>query len=127
MLDTVLPKRIEEGKYKVLFTEYTPKEVQSSGETKEYTEVLFKTDDSVRVEPLKFIVFPNPKTMNYVLGAIKTQLNLENKDYTAKEIFDAAVGQELDIVISYNEYGMNIALHDSNYQTESVNPEDVDV
>lgn len=53
-----------------------------------------------------------PSNIKYLGTSLRQQLNLADEDMELSEILEQAKGKDIFGVISYNEYGLNIALHE---------------
>lgn len=126
MLDTVLKKRLAEGAHKATFEKYEDRKVEvmtdeTNSVMRENIAMQLKLDDRTLTQ----VAFPS--NLSYYLSCLRTQLQLgDDKDYTAKEILDLAVGKEIEIYITYTtEYGMNVAFHNAEQSAPAI--EDVEV
>lgn len=102
-LQTTIEKKLPEGVHIALLKSYENVENEKGGylrctwdlNGREVTEIIF------------------PKSANYFFGCLRKQLAMEDEDVTYAELLETAKDISINLYISYNNYGRNVAYHDS--------------
>lgn len=102
LLSTTIKKRLTAGKYPMTIKSFKEFENDKGG----YLQLVLSLPD----REIKQNFFPS--NLSYLGKNLRDQLDLENEDMDLQEILEASVNQEIFGIVSYNEYGLNIALHE---------------
>lgn len=102
LLNTQIKKRLLPGKYPMKIKHYEEFTNDKGG----YLQIVLVLPD----REIKQNFFQS--NLDYLGKTLRDQLSLENEDMDLEEILKKAKGKEIFGVVSYNEYGLNIALHE---------------
>ena len=110
LLETTIKKRLNPGEYEIQIQKYREVTNTQGG----YIELTIELPDrTIRQNFFK-------SNLDYLGKSLRDQLGID-ADMNLKEILDKAVGKKLFGIISYNEYGLNLAFHKPRVQeTEDV-------
>lgn len=101
LLNQVIKPKLPAGEYPIFISSYREVVNEKGG----YLELTIALPD--RVIRQNFF----PKNVDYLGKSLRTQLGLEGEE-TLQSVLDQAIeADNLFGVISYNEYGMNLAFH----------------
>ena len=101
LLNTEIKPKLPAGEYTVSLITF--KEV--TNEKGGYIELKLDLPD--RIITQNFF----PTQLSYLGSTLAEQLELRDQKRSLSEILDIAKGKKLFAIISYNEYGMNLAFH----------------
>ena len=101
LLNTEIKPKLPAGEYPVSLITF--KEVQN--ERGGYVEL--KLDMPDRIITQNFF----PTQLGYLGSTLAEQLGLRDQKRSLNEVLEIARGKQLFAIISYNEYGMNLAFH----------------
>jgi hypothetical protein len=102
LLHTTIKPALPAGKYPVQIMDYSEVENEKGG----YIALQIAFPD--REMQQNFF----PKNLEYLGKSLRTQLNKANETMELVQILEEAKGKPLFAVVSYNEYGMNLAFHE---------------
>lgn len=112
-LNTKIEKKLQEGVHIALLKSYENVENEKGG----YLRCTWDIDGREITE----IIFP--RSANYFFGCLRKQLAMEDDDITYLELLETAKNISINLYVSYNQYGRNIAYHD----TEAGKAEKIDL
>lgn len=101
LLSTKIRAKLPAGEYPVSLITYQEVKNEKGG----YIELTINMPDRI----IKQNFFPTQ--LNYLGSTLAEQLGLRDSEHDLVEILDVAKGKNLFAMISYNEYGMNLAFH----------------
>lgn len=107
LLDTVIKPRLLPGKYPIRLIDYKPVANDNGG----YVQLTLAMPD--RIINQNFF----PSNLDYLGKTLKDQIGKGDQELKLSEVLDEAKGKDLFCVVSYNEYGLNVAFHE---QTSAV-------
>ena len=104
LLNTKIKAKLLPGKYPIQITSYKEFENEQGG----YIQITIALPD--RTIPQNFF----PSNLNYLGKSLRAQMELpEDVEMDLVDILEEATqSDKLFAVVSYNEYGMNLALHE---------------
>lgn len=108
LLDTVIKPRLAAGKYPVRLIEFQPFENDKGG----YVQLTLAMPDRI----IKQNFFPS--NLDYLGKTLKDQIGKSDQELKLSEVLAEAKGKDLFCVVSYNEYGLNVAFHEQTQVTE---------
>ena len=111
LLDTKIKPKLPAGKYPIHVNNYQEFENEQGG----YIQLSIALPDRDMLQ--NFF----PSNLGYLGKALRTQLGLsEDEEHGLAEILDQAMNADnLFAVVSYNDYGLNLAFHEKPTVTEA--------
>jgi len=102
LLDTVIKPRLVAGKYPIRLIEFKSVANDNGG----YVQLTLAMPD--RVINQNFF----PSNLDYLGKTLKDQIGKADQEMKLVEVLTEAKGKDLFCVVSYNEYGLNVAFHE---------------